>query len=290
MRITRVDTRRCGGGEGALWDVTGQALFYFDIWACKVHRYDPASGSTQSWDVPSIITSLALREGGGVVAALDDGIYGLDLETGAVAAVALQDPPPSVRYNDGKVDRRGRYVIGASTRTFDHPKPDGGVFSLGRDHRLRPVESGINYSNSNCFSPDGGTFYFSDSLHRQTYAYDYDLETGDLANKRLFVETKALGGVPDGSTVDRDGLVWMAIFEGRKIAAFRPDGRVERVVETPVAMPTAVSFGGPDLDLLYFTSMDPIAFGGQTPEEGAGEVYVIEGLGARGLPEPRYIG
>ena len=121
------------------------------------------------------------------------------------------------------------------------------------------------------------------------YAYDYDIVTGEVGNKRPFVETRELGGMPDGATVDRDGLVWAAIFRGGKIAAFRPDGRLERVVKMPVQLTSSVMFGGPDLDQLYVTTIEKGHFG-EPSEEGAGDVYVIEGLGARGSPEPRYAG
>jgi sugar lactone lactonase YvrE len=110
-----------------------------------------------------------------------------------------------------------------------------------------------------------------------------------VSNRRLFANTRELGGIPDGATVDRDGLMWMAICEGAKVVAFRPDGKIERIIEMPVKLPASVMFGGPDLDLLYVTTIDP-ALLGRPAEPGAGELFVIEGLGTRGLPEPRYAG
>jgi sugar lactone lactonase YvrE len=296
MRISRVETARCQGGESPLWDPAEQALYFIDNTGQKVHRHDPATGATRTWDMPSVITALALRTGGGGVVALRTGVHSLDFETGALGMLQpLADPPPFV-FNDGKVDARGRLALGACTTDFVEPKPEGGVYSLGADHGFRRIDGGIHFANGPCWSPDFKTFYFSDSWVDTTYAYDYDLETGLLAGKRPFADTRELGGVPDGSTVDRDGLVWMAVFRGGKVAAFRPDGRLERIVEMPTPLVSSVMFGGPDLDRLYVTTIaeDVTAkaqgTAGPSPGEGAGDVYVIDGLGARGSPEPRYAG
>jgi sugar lactone lactonase YvrE len=121
------------------------------------------------------------------------------------------------------------------------------------------------------------------------YAYDYDGASGQVSNKRAFAETAELGGVPDGSAVDADGVVWVSIFQAGKIAAYRPDGKLERVVDMPVKLISSVAWGGEGLDRLYVTTIDPVSFG-WAAEEGGGNVYVVEGLGTRGVPEGRYAG
>jgi sugar lactone lactonase YvrE len=290
MRISRVETQRCRGGEGPLWDVSEQALYFIDNTGQKIHRYDLATGATRTWETPSVITALALRESGGAVVTLRNGIHTVDLSTGCFECLMpLSDPPPFV-FNDGKVDRRGRFVIGASTANFSDPTPDGGLYSLGADHDLRRLDGGgVSFSNGPCWAPDDRTFYFSDSWLFETYAYDYDIETGEVADRRLFVSTRELGGRPDGATVDRDGLVWIAVYGAGKIAAFRPDGRLERLVDMPVRLVSSVMFGGPELDQLFVTTIEHGALGEPT-EPGAGELYRVEGLGARGLAEPRFAG
>jgi sugar lactone lactonase YvrE len=286
MQITRVETAHCSGGESPLWNAAEQALYFIDNTGRRIHRFDPATGATRSWEMPSVITALVFRQQGGAVVALRTGVHGFDFETGALEQIApLADPPPYV-FNDGKVDRRGRFIIGASTANFASPTPDGGLYSLGADRALRVLDTGVHFSNGPCFAPDDKTLYFSDSWLKTTYAYDYDLETGAVAGKRTFVETHALGGLPDGATVDRDGLVWMAIYGGGKVAAFRPDGRLERTIDMPVKLVSSVAFGGPDLDRLYVTTIEHGALG-EPVEAGAGELYLIEGLGTRGVAEPR---
>ncbi len=289
MRISRVETHRTRGGESPLWDPVAQALYFIDNFGQRLHRFDPASKSTRSWEMPSIITALALRRRGGAVVALRSGIHGLDLESGALETLVPLDAHASHVYNDGRVDRRGRFLLGGTTANFHDPTPDGGLYSLDGDHHLVQLDAGIHFSNSPCFSADDRTFYFSDSFLHTTYAYDYELQTGAVSNKRVFVDTRNLGGMPDGSTVDRDGLIWMAIYGGGKVAAFDPAGQLVRSVELPVKLVSSVAFGGPGLDQLYVTTIQEGALG-EPAEEGAGYVYLVEGLGAQGLPEPLYAG
>jgi L-arabinonolactonase len=272
-----------------LWDRAEQALYFIDNFGRKLHRYKPAAASTRTWDMPSVITSVALREGGGAVVTLWTGIFFLDLQSGALDALLPLQESSAFAFNDCKVDRRGRLMIGGCTRRLMDPKPDGGLFRLDPDHRVTQVDTGVHFSNGPCWAPDNKTFYFADSFYNKQYAYDYDIETGEIANKRPFSDTSDLGGLPDGATVDSDGLVWVAVYGGGKIVAFRPDGKLERVVEMPVKMVSSVMFGGPNLDQLYVVTIEKDARGAPT-EDGAGDVYVIEGLGARGLPEMRYAG
>ena len=290
MKIHRTRAPKLLVGEGPVWDVAEQALYMVDIVGRTVSRHDPASGATRTWAVPTVIGSMALRDGGGALVALKDGIYALDLEDGSIRPFAIPTGQhPRAQMNDGKVDRRGRFVVGSGDSVIGDTQPYGALYSVAADGAIGVLDTGIAISNGPCWSPDDRTFYFSDSLTYSVYAYDYDIATGAVANRRLFADTRELGGIPDGATVDADGLIWMAICEGAKVVAFRPDGRVERTIDMPVKLPASVMFGGPALDLLYVTSIDP-ALLRRPAEEGAGCTFVIEGLGARGLPEPRFAG
>ena len=290
MKIERVPTVRCGLGEGAVWDAEAGVLYFLDIFGQQVFRYDPASGETQSWKTPGHVGALALREGGGAVLAMKDSLYGFDFASGE--AVKLAGPAfanDRVTVNDGAADRAGRFVFGGCSAGMDDPQPIGGLYALGADHRITELDRGTHQSNSHCFSPDGRTLYAADSFVKTLYAYDYDGATGNVSNKRVFADTTELGGVPDGSAVDVDGVVWVSIFQAGKIAAYRPDGKLERVVDMPVKLISSVAWGGAGLDRLYVTTIDPVQFGWE-PEEGGGNVYVVTGLGTRGVPEGRYAG
>jgi L-arabinonolactonase len=290
MRIERVAVERCGLGEGAVWDAEEGALYYLDIFGRRVFRHDPQSGATRSWEVPGHVGSMGLRAGGGAVLAMHDTLHALDFASGAIEKLAgpVFDRP-DVTVNDGAVDRRGRFVFGGCSAGMDNPRPIGGLYSLDTQRRVTRLDSGIHQSNSHCFSPDGRTLYASDSFTYTTFAYDYDLDTGAVSGKRVFANTEALGGRPDGSAVDSEGRVWISIFEGAKIAAFLPDGKLDRVIDMPVRLISSVAFGGPDLDRLYVTTIDPTQFG-WAEEPGSGFLYVVEGLGARGVAESRFAG
>ena len=289
MQITRIDAPECNGGENPLWCPRHQALFYIDNSGRKIHRFEPAHGRSRSWDMPDVITTLVLRETGGAVVTMRSGIFLFDFASGSLDVLhPMPDPPPYV-YNDGKVDQRGRFVIGASTAQFAEPVPDGGLYRLDADRSLHRIDGDIHYSNGPCWSPDGGTLYFADSWRRTIYAYDYDLATGGAIGRRAFVNTEVLGGLPDGATVDADGRVWVAIYGGGLLAAYASDGTLERTIAMPVKLVSSVAFGGPALDRLFVTT---IAHGsmGEPVEAGAGALYVVDGLGVTGLPEPYYAG
>jgi sugar lactone lactonase YvrE len=289
VKIERVPTTPCLVGEGPLWDVAEQALYFIDIVGKVVHRFDPSSGQTRSWDVGQIIGSMALREKGGAIVSLKDGIFTLDQDCGQVELLAKANHiHPRAQMNDGKVDRRGRFVVGSGDSDIRDCKPYGTLYRLDANHSLNELDRDIAISNGPCWSPDNKTLYFSDSLKYHIYAYDYDISTGDVANRRLFADTRELGGIPDGATVDQDGLMWMAICEGAKVVAFRPDGRIERTIDMPVKLPASVMFGGPNLQDLYVTSINPRLVGREP--DGGGDTFVITGLGAQGIPEPRYAG
>lgn len=289
MRISRIDCY-CLLGEGPVWDVAEQALFFLDIGQSRIHRFSPSDDGLKTWTTPRGPGAMALRSNGGAVVAMQDEVSTLDFATGDFQTIAVAGTQhPDALFNDGKVDRQGRFIIGSCSTRRDDASPIGGIYRLDPDGALNRLAGDIKSSNSPCFSPDGGTLYFSDSYRHTIFAFDYDTATGDIGPRRVFATTGALGGMPDGATVDSDGLVWVAIIHGAKVAAFRPDGGLERIVDLPVALPGSVMFGGEGLDRLFVPTIDPRYFGNPS-QDGAGYLYVVEGLGVRGLPEPRFAG
>lgn len=288
MEITRLDLPRCKVGEGPVWDVAEQALYYIDILERKVFRWHPATGEHRAWDVPDMIGSMALRERGGAIVALVNGVHVLDFASGEVEPLALMEPPdPAIQLADGKVDRAGRFVFGTSHRQAKEPL--GGLYSLGLDEKITRLDREIILGNGPCFSPDNRTLYHADSMRQTVYAYDYDLETGAVSNRRVFFDTTAYGPIPDGATIDAAGDMWLAICEGGVVLRLSRAGEVKQVIEMPTKLPASCMFFGPDLDRLFVPSIDP-SFLGRQPAEADGWCYAIDGLGATGLPEPRYRG
>lgn len=288
MKITQLELPRCKVGEGPVWDVAEQTLYYIDILDKRVMRWDPSTGDHRSWDVPDLIGSMALREWEGAIVALSDGIHTLDFRSGAVELLAAIDPAtPSIQLADGKVDRKGRFVFGTSHRQAKEAL--GGVYSLDTDGALTQLDRDIILGNGPCWSPDDATFYHADSMRHTIYAYDYDLETGAVANRRQFFESSDFGPIPDGATVDAEGNLWAAICEGGVVLQISPNGKVKREIAMPTKLPASCMFFGPDLDRLFVPSINP-SFLGREPESADGACFVIDGLGVTGLPEPRYRG
>jgi len=279
-------------GEGPLWDAEQERLYFIDSFDGRVFRTTVDGGELRAWDVPQKIGSMALRKDGlGAVVSLQRGFHLLDFKTGEVTLV--HDPEPGFannRINDGKVDRCGRFIAG-SMDTMEKG-PNGALYSLSANFQVTRLDQNIVCSNGPCWSPDGRTFYFTDTWSGEIWAYDYDLATGGVSNRRTFamVDTSN-GGAADGATVDVEGCVWSALVYGGKLVRYTPDGRVERIIDMPVKKVTSVMFGGPNLDILFVTSMakPPLP---RFPGDGTlrGSLFAIYNLGVRGLPELRFAG
>ncbi|MDZ5696528.1 SMP-30/gluconolactonase/LRE family protein [Chelativorans sp. M5D2P16] len=292
MKIDVVVDVKTTLGEGPLWDVEQERLYWIDSFDGRVFRATADGREIRAWDVPMKIGSMALRKDGeGAIVSLARGFHTLDFKTGAVELI--HDPEPDLstnRLNDGKVDRQGRFFAG-SMDTMEEG-PSGALYRLDPDFTVTRIDSGIICSNGPCWSPDGDTFYFADTWTGEIWAYDYDQRTGNVSNRRTFTKVDTSnGGAADGSTVDSEGCLWNALVYDGKIVRYTPDGAVERVIEMPVKKVTSVMFGGPNLDILYVTSMakPPLP---RFPGDGVlrGSLFAITGLGIRGVAEPRFAG
>jgi L-arabinonolactonase len=273
-------------GEGALWDVQEQALFWVDIPKGHLHRFDPATGENRNWDMGEPIGCLALRGQGGAVVALQSGFHLFDF--GTAAKTPLIDPEANRaenRFNDGATDRQGRFWAG--TMRTGEPAPDGAFYRLDPDRSCTRWQDGIYTTNGLAFSPDGRTMYCSDSNPqvRTIWASDYDPTTGAPGERRVFFDTRAVAGRPDGGTVDADGCYWMAGVGGSQLVRLTPAGRIDRIVALPVERPTRPAFGGANLDVLFVTSI-----GARATQPQAGGLFALTGLGVQGVPEVRFRG
>ena len=276
-------------GEVPVWDVQEQALYWVDIEGRRLHRRDHASGAVTHWDFPERIGSFALRQAGGLVCAFESGFAFFEPASGAIEWIAR--PEAMIRrnrMNDGKCDRAGRFWAGSmDDRLREHT---GSLFRLDPDRSVHRMDGAIGVSNSLAWSPDDRIFYFADTMDGTIYAYDFDRATGAIANKRVFATTQDQPGSPDGSTIDAEGCLWNAQWDGWRLVRYAPDGRVDRVVELPVQKPTSCMFGGPDLATLYVTSaIWDLSGAALAAQPWAGGVLAVA-AGVRGLPEPRFAG
>jgi len=275
-------------GEGILWDSRRQVLWWTDIQRRRLHRHDWKTRTTQILDTPERVGSFGLVAGSEqVIAAFESGIALYDPYSEHVSWLARPEAEVAgVRFNDGRVDRRGRFWCGTMVEE-PGSAVRGNLYCVDSTGQARSRVQGVLISNSLCMSPDGGHLYFADSPTRTINEYQVVEPEGALGPPRVFAQTPD-GSVPDGATVDEDGCVWSAHWGGARVVRYTPDGRVDRTLEVPATQPSCVCFGGPQLDLLFVTSArENLAAATLQLEPHAGDVFVYR-TGVKGLPEPEY--
>ena len=277
-------------GESPVWDHREGVLYFVDAEACAVLWYDPASGETRRADAPGgYLGAMALRDDGGILVVMDNGFHSLDFATGQT--VALAEPEAGneeTGFNDCKVDRRGRLIAGSIHN--DCAEHAGSLYRLDHDLTCTRLDGDFICANGPCWSPDNRTLYVADSYAHEIHAYDYDIETGNVAGRKLLTATMADDGVPDGMTVDAEGYLWNARFGGGKAERLAPDRTVDRDIVMPVGWVTSVIFGGPECDVLYATTSGGEWAGERDTADHAGYLFAIHDLGVKVLPERRFAG
>ena len=273
-------------GEGPRWDADGQSLYWVDIPAGYVHRLNE-SGVHACWQVGQPVSAVAVRATGGLLLAARDGFLALDQRSGAVSLLAaVETGRPGNRMNDGACDRAGRMFAG--TKAEDETPGAGTLYRLDPDHQVTTVLTGVTISNGIGWSPDESLMYYVDSPTRRIDVLDYDPATGAVAGRRTFAEITGGEAIPDGLTVDAEGCVWVALWDGGAVLRYSPGGQVTATVTVPVPRPTSCAFGGPALDVLYITT----AAAGTRPDGTVGhggELFACR-PGPCGLPANPYRG
>ncbi|HWA12755.1 MAG TPA: SMP-30/gluconolactonase/LRE family protein [Burkholderiales bacterium] len=277
-------------GESPLWRPAESALYWVDVEGRSLHRWHEPDGALHQWRLDEPVGCIGLRKSGGLVGACRSGFFFFDTSSGT--ATALCDPEqdrPENRFNDGKVDRQGRFWAG--TRNFvDTTRASGCLYRLDADHSVHRMEEGLRCPNGIAWSPDNRRMYLCDTWIRRIYVYDFDAASGAVANRRLFVELPASQGFPDGLTVDSQGYVWNAHYNGWRITRYAPDGSVDLVLPMPVRDVTSLTFGRADAQTLFVTTSHlRLPPGERQRQSTAGHVYALRAP-APGLPEPEFLG
>jgi len=242
---------RCLLGEGPLWSPEEQTLFWVDIDGHRLWRL-PADGAPGHLPLPGPPGFLARGPRGKLVAGMHRSFVTIDIAEANVRV--LGDPlmaPTGTMMNDGKADRQGRVVAGS--KHLDEAEPLGRAFQLASDG-VRPVLGGFTVFNGPAFSPEGTRIYFADSPSKIIRTARYDAVGGEIGRPEVFVELDSDQGFPDGMTVDSEGALWNAEWDGGRVTRYRADGRMDFSVALPVPRPTSVAFGGDDLRTLFVTS------------------------------------
>jgi L-arabinonolactonase len=273
-------------GEGILWDSRRQVLWWTDIQSRRLYRHDWARAHTQILDTPERVGSFGLvADSERLITAFESGIALYDTQDGAVAWLARR-PDPAVRFNDGRVDRQGRFWSGTMAEA-DETATSGCLYSVDSRFGSRCQLTGIRISNSLCMSPDGRQLYFADSPTRTIRVFELNEPEGTLGASRIFAQTPA-GADPDGAAIDADGCLWSAHWGAGCVVRYTPQGRIDRTLRVPASQPTCVCFAGPDLDVLCVTTARAgLSEAALLGEQNAGDVFLYR-VGVQGLPEEEY--
>ena len=270
----------CATGENPLWHPDEGKLYWVDIPTGRLFRYDPATGEHEQCYEGEPLGGFTIQEDGSLLFFMERGAVKVWRE-GELRTVVDEVPEErDSRFNDVIADPEGRVFCGAM------PTKDrlGRLYRLDPDGRLTKLSEGIGCPNGMGFTPDLKHLYFTDSTRRIIYIFDYDRETGTITNRRAFVEVPEGEGVPDGMTVDSEGYVWSARWDGGCLVRYSPEGEEVLRIEFPARRVSSVTFGGEDYTDIYVTTA-----GGNRKEEeglGAGALFRLN-LGIRGVPEFR---
>jgi sugar lactone lactonase YvrE len=243
-------------GEGAIWNSALQRLQWVDIEGQRVFTYDPVTGENRACDVGQKVGTVVPRARGGLMLAVHEGFAALDPASGRVEPWPRPPghDPKLVRFNDGKCDPSGRFWAGTMALVRG-PKPLGLLYRLDADGAMQVMLREVGTSNGIVWSPDRRTLYFIDTPLLRVDAFDYDDVTGAIANRRPAISIPPGIGRPDGSTLDAEGMLWIAMYDGWLVTRWNPRrGELLQTIRLPVAHVTSCAFGGPELDTLYITS------------------------------------
>jgi D-xylonolactonase len=276
-------------GEGPIWSMREQALYWVDILNHRLHRYGPGEQKS-TWQFNEEISTVAERaDHPGLIVTLRHGFAYFDPATEELERLIQPEQDlPANRFNDGKCDRAGRFWAG--TMDFGCEQPTGSLYRLSHGLELKKIDSGYAVTNGPAWSLDEKVMYYNDSVNGRVHAFDFDPESGEAGNKRLFLQFADEEGSPDGMATDSEGGLWIAHWGASKLTRRDAIGQVLQTIELPCSQITSCAFGGPDLTTLYITS----AADGLTPEQRrreplAGGLFAVE-IDVPGLPANTFRG
>lgn len=266
-------------GEGPAWDDELNKLYWVDITSGVVHLYDPETKEDRSINVNKAVGSVVPATNGKLLAALENGLHFIDLKTGEMTFIA--DPESHInntRYNDGKCDPAGRFWVG--TMAVDGTRKAGALYCLDTDMKIRKMLDGVSISNGLAWSSDNKVMYYIDTPEKQVFSFDYDIETGNISNKKTVISFPDGCGIPDGMTIDTEGMLWIAMWNGWKVLKVDPvKGIITDELSLPVENVTSCTFGGRLFDELYVTTASP----DKGSQQYAGGLFMFK-TGASGMP------
>jgi sugar lactone lactonase YvrE len=241
-------------GEGPSWDEKENVLYWTDILGKRIYRYRPADGEMSSFQLEQYVGAVVPRQSGGLALAAQRGFYSFEPTSGTMRLMAIPaEQDPDLRFNDGKCDPAGRFWAGTTSLT--DRRGAAALYRMDPDGSLHRMLEGVSISNGLGWSPDGSTMYYIDTPTRTVAAFDYDMDTGAIRNKRTALEIPEAEGDPDGMTVDEEGKLWIAHWGGFQVARWDPvTGQKISGIRLPVPLVTSCVFGGKERNELFITT------------------------------------
>lgn len=261
----------CATGENPLWHPFEKRLYWCDIPNGRIFRYDPASGVHEPCYKGRPVGGFTIQSDGSLLLFMDRGTIGIWRDEEFTEIVPGIEAERLSRFNDVIADPAGRVFCG----TMSSPAGKGRLYRLDTDGSLHVVLENIGCSNGMAFTLDQKGFYYTDSFAHEIYLFDYNADDGAISRQRVFARFDETGGLPDGATLDAEGCLWSALWDGASIVRLNADGTIERRIALPVRKVSSLTFGGEDYSDLYITTA-----GGDTREEdGAlgGALFRIRG-------------
>ena len=284
-------------GEGITWSVDQENLYWLDVVIpSKLFQLHLPTNKLSTFIMPEMISSISIRSKKDLIIASQYGVYNYNLTSNNFTRLIETEPLLKFnRSNDGASDIKGRFWFGTMQNNLDEEGNDipitkysGSLYRLDIDLTLDKIESNLGIPNTFIWNPDNTKFYFTDSMEGIIYSYDFNEKSGEITNKTNFATFNR--GVPDGSTMDNEGFVWNCRWGGSCVVRFDPLGRVDRVLEVPIANVTNCVFGGKDLKTLFITT----ARQGLSKEyvkknPYAGSLFAID-LSIKGIEDNNFLG
>ncbi|MEY2948959.1 MAG: hypothetical protein RLZZ248_160 [Bacteroidota bacterium] len=288
MKIRPLNDIKADLGEGPVWDEKNQVIYWLDILNGLIHEYEFETGMSKYFSVGEMIGSYALTDKGNMIIASKSGIGYIDKTKGNYQLLAAPEKHlPNNRFNDGKCDPQGRFWAGSMSLIGE--KEVGTLYKFENSIAI-PMIKGVSISNGLAWSLDSKIMYYIDTPTRQVVGYDFDMEQGQISNKRVIITLDKDSGYPDGMTIDAEGMLWIAHWDGWRISRWNPSsGNLLMEIKMPAAQITSLTFGGENLETLFVTSAKTgLDHSNLESQPLAGSIFEIIGLEIKGITSTRF--
>jgi sugar lactone lactonase YvrE len=276
----------CQLGEGPVWDATNNTIIWLDILQGEIHQHNIYTKQHSIFQVGEMIGCIAPKEHGGFIAGMENGIAFIDIVNNIIQHITNPEKGLGNRFNDGKCDAAGRFWAGTMSKSEEKNK--GSLYVMETDLSLKKKIDNVTISNGLAWNDASTVMYYIDTPTNYVFAFDFNIENGELTNQRIAVDITHEQGFADGMTIDEEGMLWIAFYDGWRVARYDPNtGKLLQQVELPVANVTCCTFGGDNLNDLYITTASKgMSEEALAEQPHAGNLFIIPNTGVKGtLPQ-----